>query len=130
MKTESGTEKRNPKAGPGRPKGNPRRRVHVTLSMEAWAMVEEIAELTGSPKAQILADIFDQTLPAFVNTVNALRVAKEQPREAQRLVQNFAAKSMMELHQQQLEFDRLVTESEAKNKGKPAKKGGRRAKPT
>lgn len=130
MKTDSGATQRKPKAGPGRPKGNPRRRVHVTLSMEAWAMVEEISGLTGTPKAQILAEIFDQTLPAFVNTIQALRVAKEQPREAQRLVQNFAAESMMQLHQQQLEFDRAVTAAEAKNKGKPVKKGGRRARPT
>lgn len=121
MKTKNVIGKGKP--GPGRPKGEPKRRVHVTLSLDAWAMVEEISDLTGSPKATILAEIFDETLPAFHNTLQALRVAKEQPREAQRLVTNFAAESVMKLHQQQLEFDRLVTDHEAKNKGKkPARR--------
>lgn len=90
-------------------------------------MVEEISDLTGTPKASILSEIFDQTLPSFVNTVQALRVAKEQPREAQRLITNFAARSVMELQQAHLEFDKLLTDHEAKNEGKPAKKGRRRA---
>lgn len=122
-----GSMKTNPvregKPGPGRPKGNPRRRVHVTMSMESWAMVEEIAELTGTPKAAILSEIFDATLPSFVATIHALRVAKEQPREAQRLVQNFAASSVMQLQQAQLEMDDLITRAEAEKKGKRRKKG-------
>lgn len=86
-------------------------------------MVEEIAELTGTPKAAILSEIFDATLPSFVATIHALRVAKEQPREAQRLVQNFAASSVMQLQQAQLEMDDLITRAEAEKKGKRRKKG-------
>ena len=109
-------------AGPGRPKGPERRRVQVTLSMESWAMVEQIGELTGSPKAAILAEIFDATLPAFVSTVEALRVAKQQPREAQRLVTNFAAKSVMDLQQATLDLDEKITTRERENAGKKAKR--------
>lgn len=90
-------------------------------------MVEEIAELTGTPKATILSEIFDSTLPAFANTLHALRVAKETPREAQRLVQNFAAESVMKLQQSQLEMDDLITRSEAEKKAKARKRGARRA---
>jgi outer membrane PBP1 activator LpoA protein len=79
-------------------------------------MVEEIADATGSAKAAILAEIFDATLPSFVNTLAALKIAKEQPREAQRLVQNFAAQSVMELQQQQLELDAKITASEKKRR--------------
>ena len=86
-----GIHMREKRPGPGRPKGPARKRVQVTLSLEAWAMVEEIAELTNAPKASILAEMFDAILPSFVATIQALRVAKAQPREAQRLVQNFAA---------------------------------------
>lgn len=124
MKTTKSNLKRT--AGPGRPKGPPRVRVHVTLSEPAWEMVVEIAELTGTPKATILSEIFDTTLPAFANTLQALRVAKETPREAQRLVTNFAAESVMKLQQAQLEMDGLITADEAKKKAKAAKRRARR----
>jgi hypothetical protein len=84
--------------------------------MESWALVEEIAELTRTPKAAILAEIFDATLPSFAATVSALRLAKEQPREAQRLVQNFASKSVMDAQQQSLELDAAITAQEAKKR--------------
>lgn len=119
---------RDKRPGPGRPKGPARKRVQVTLSLEAWAMVEEIAELTDTPKASILAEMFDAILPSFVATIQALRVAKAQPREAQRLVQNFAAESVMALSQQQLDMDRAITEHEQKTAQKPLfpKKGRRK----
>ena len=109
--------------GPGRPKGAERRRIHVTLSVESFEMVEEIAELTNSPKAAILAEMFDEILPAFKSTLDALRVAKDQPREAQRLITNFAAKSVMDLQQSNLDLDAVITDHEAKNKGKKPRKG-------
>lgn len=109
--------------GPGRPKGAERRRIHVTLSLEAFEMVEEIAELTNSPKAAILAEMFDEILPAFKNTIDALRVAKDRPREAQRLITNFGAKSVMDLQQASLDLDSAISADEAKTKGKKRRKG-------
>ncbi len=99
-----------------KPKGPVRRRVQVTLSLESWALVEEIAELTRTPKAAILAEIFDVALPSFTATIAALRLAKEQPREAQRLVQNFAAQAVMGVQQQSLELDAAITAQEAKKR--------------
>jgi hypothetical protein len=104
-----------------RPKGPVRRRIQVTLNDEAWAMVEEISGLTGDPKAKLLAEIFESTLPSFINTIEALRLAKEQPREAQRLVQNFAAKSVMYLQQEQLNLDASITAAEKRKRGRPRK---------
>lgn len=86
-------------------------------------MVEEIASLTSSPKAAILAEMFDQILPAFHSTIHALRVAKEQPREAQRLITNFGAKSVMDLQQASLNLDTAITDHEAKTKAKKPRKG-------
>lgn len=106
-----------------RPKGPERRRVQVTLSMETWAVVERIAELTGSPKATLLAEVFDAALPSFETTLKALELAKQQPREAQRLVSNYAAEQVMKLQQAQLELDARVTDHMAK----PKKGRGRRA---
>ncbi len=99
-----------------RSKGSVRRRVQVTLSHESWALVEEIAELTRTPKASILAEIFDVTLPSFASTMAALRLAQEQPREALRLVQNFASKSVMELQQQNLELNAELSAQEVKKR--------------
>jgi 1-aminocyclopropane-1-carboxylate deaminase/D-cysteine desulfhydrase-like pyridoxal-dependent ACC family enzyme len=90
--------------------------VQVTLSLESWALVEEIAELTMTPKASILAEVFDVVLPSFASTMAALRLAKEQPREALRLVQNFASKSVMDVQQQNLELNAELSAQEAKKR--------------
>lgn len=104
------------KAGPGRPKGPDRRRVQVTLSVETWAKVEAIADRLKEPKAKILAELIDQALPALDLTIQALDLAQSAPREAQRLLTNFGAEKMMELHQQQLELDALVTKKQGGGK--------------
>lgn len=104
------------KAGPGRPKGPDRRRVQVTLSVETWAKVEAIADRLKEPKATILAELIDQALPALDLTIQALDLAQSAPREAQRLLTNFGAEKMMELHQQQLELDALVTKKQGGRK--------------
>jgi hypothetical protein len=101
-----------------RPKGPERRRVQVTLSAETWALVEEVSELTGQPKAQLLAEIFDEALPAIRNTMEALRIVKQQPREAQRLMQNFAAGAVMQMSQAQLDLDAHITAKERKRRKK------------
>lgn len=101
-----------------RPKGPERRRVQVTLSAEAWALVEEISGLTGDPKAKLLAEVFEAALPAIRSTMEALRIVKQQPREAQRLMQNFAAGALMEMSQAQLDLDKHISEKEKKRRKK------------
>ena len=103
-----------PKKGPGRPKGPARRRVQVTLSLETWAIVERIAEITGQHKAALLAEIFEAALPSFETTIKALELAKQQPREAQRLVTNYAAQQVLELQQAHLALDATITDHMAK----------------
>lgn len=100
------------KAGPGRPKGPKRRRVQVTLSQEHWEIVERVAALTGTGKATLLAEVFEQALPALNLTVQAIELAKKAPREAQRLVANYGAEQVMRLSQQQLELDQEITKKQ------------------
>ena len=57
-------------------------------------------------------ELFDIALPSFAVTIEALRTIRDQPREAQRLVQNFAAESMMKVSQAQLDLDHSITERE------------------
>lgn len=96
----------------GRPKGPKRRRVQVTLSEETWATVVHVAEQLKQPKASVLAELIDAALPAMNVTIEALQLAKEFPREAQRLVTNHGAEAVMRLHQQHLQLDAAVTKKE------------------
>lgn len=108
-----------------RPKGPLRRRVQVTLSEEAWAMVERVSEYLEEPKAALLAEMFEQTLPALVATVDALRLAKQGlPREAQRVITNYGANAVIQLQQASLDFDSVVTEQEGKKKPKRKRSRG------
>jgi hypothetical protein len=93
-----------------------RKRILLTPSDEVWALVEEVQKLTGQPKAAIVAEILDQVAPAFQNTIQALRIVQEQPREAQRLIQNFANESMGQLAQAQLDLDAAVDGRTVKGK--------------
>ena len=99
-----------------------RRRIHVTPSDEVWALVDEVHALTGTPKAAILAEILDQVAPVFLNQIQALRILQDSPREAQRLMQNFANESVVKLAQASLELDaaldgRTVQGKRARRKG-------------
>lgn len=98
-----------------------RRRVQVSMTQEQWAMLERISDLTGSPKATLLMEIFEVALPAFDTTIKALELAKEQPREAQRLVTNYGAKTVMDLQQQQLALDEAITKHGGAKSGRSPK---------
>lgn len=90
-------------------------------------MVERVAGYLEQPKAAILAEMFEATLPALVSTVEALHLAKQGlPREAQRIITNFGSEAVMKLQQANLEFDRVVTEQEAERAKKPGKAAKRK----
>jgi hypothetical protein len=99
-----------------------RRRIHVTPSDQVWALVDEVHGLTGTPKAAILAEILDEVSPVFLNQIQALRMLHDRPREAQRLMQNFANESVGKLAQASLDLDaaldgRTVKGQRARRKG-------------
>lgn len=96
-------------------------RVAVTFSPEAMKVLDELSDAMKQPKSSIVAELIDEALPALVAAVEALKVVKEQPREAQRLMSNFAAQATMELAQEQLAFDAAVDGRTVK--GKRLKKG-------
>lgn len=81
------------------------KRLQVTLSPEVRALVEEVHQLTGTPRAAIISEMLDEIAPVFQNTIHALRIVKEQPREAQRLIQNFANEAIGKATQAALDLD-------------------------
>lgn len=82
-----------------------RKRLQITLSDEVWELVNEVHALTGTPKAAVISEILDEVAPVFQNTIQALRIVKEQPREAQRLVQNMANSAIAKVSQASLDLD-------------------------
>ena len=93
-----------------------RKRLNVTLSDEVWALVNEVHALTGTPKSAVISEILDEIAPVFQNTINALRIVQDQPREAQRLIQNFANESVGKLAQAQLNLDAAIDARTVKGK--------------
>lgn len=101
-----------------------RKRINITPSDEVWALVDEVHALTGTPKASILAEILDEVAPVFTNQIQALRMLQEQPREAQRLMQNFANQSVGKLAQASLDLDTAIDARTVKGARKRRAAGG------
>lgn len=85
-----------------------RKRLQLTLSDPVWALVNEVHELTGTPKAAIISEILDEVAPVFQTQIQALRVLKDSPREAQRLIQNFSNENVSRLAQANLDLDLAI----------------------
>lgn len=99
------------------------KRVQVALSDEVTRLVDELHELTGQTKSSIISELMDQVAPALQTTLEALKLLKDQPREAQRLIQNFTNEAFMASAQASLEFDQAL-QARATQKGKRSRKGG------
>jgi len=85
-----------------------RKRLNVTLSDAVWALVDEVNALTGTSKSAIISEILDEVAPVFQTQIQALRVLKDSPREAQRLMQNFSNESIARLAQTNLDLDLAI----------------------
>lgn len=96
----------------------------ITPSDEAWALIEEVHQLTGQAKAAIVAEILDEVAPVFQNMINALRIVKEQPREAQRLIQNFANEAIVRAAQASLDLDAAMDARTVKGKRARRRRAG------
>lgn len=96
-------------------------RIQVTLSPEAMAALDEVSALTGQGKGTLVSELVTEALPALQMAVQALRVVKEAPREAQQLLSRFSNEATMKLAQSQLEFDDLLA-AEPKRKRQKRRK--------
>lgn len=93
-----------------------RKRLLITPSDEVWALIDEVHQLTGTPKAAIVSEMLDEIAPVFQNTIHALRIVKEQPREAQRLIQNMANSVIAQASQAALDLDSALDARTVKGK--------------
>lgn len=97
-------------------------RLQVTLPEEVMEALREMSELTGQGMGTIVSEIMTTALPAIRTSMEAIRVVKQSPREAQRILQRFGNEATMQLAQNQLEFDDLIS-------SRPAPKRQKRRKP-
>lgn len=93
-------------------------RVAVTFPPELYLVLCEVSKLTKTPKAALVAELMDAALPAVKMSLEALRIVKEQPLEAQRLMTRHAAGALVALGQEQLDFDAAIDARTAKGKMK------------
>ena len=102
-----------------------RQRIQVTLSDEVWLLVDEIHRLSGTPKSAVIGEMLDTVAPAITAQMQALRMLHENPREAQRLMQNFVNEGIAQAAQATLDLDKAIGDARSV-KGKRAKTGGLR----
>lgn len=93
-----------------------RSRLQITPSPELWALLDTVSELTGESRAALVSQMLDEISPAFQTMVEALKLVKSAPREAQQLMQNFGANSVGQLMQAQLDLDAAIDGRTVKGK--------------
>lgn len=82
-----------------------RKRVNVTLSDEAWVLINDLHDLIGTPRAAMISELIDGAMPAMQKLIEAYRIVKEQPKEAQRLMHELADEEVARLAQARLDLD-------------------------
>ncbi len=93
-------------------------RVNVTFPPELYLILCEVSKLTKTPKAALVAELMDAALPAVKVSLEAMRIVKQQPLEAQRLMTRHAAGEIVKLGQEQLDFDAAIDARTVKAKMK------------
>lgn len=89
---------------PRPPRARRNERVAVTLSPEAKPLLQELSTLTGRPKAALVSELLDQTLPALRVTLEALRLIRKQPDHAVQLLTDYASSKLAQVQQATLDL--------------------------
>lgn len=79
-------------------------RVAVSFSPEVYELLVELSDLLKQPKSALVSELVSEALPALRLTVLATRLVQEQPKEAERLMANYAARATLQMSQAQVEL--------------------------
>lgn len=89
----------------GRSSSKPQRpRVLVTPSRDVWALLEEVHQLTGAPKAALISEMLDTVAPVYRDQLDAHRRLIEAPDKARELVAEVGWKAVHSIAQAQLDL--------------------------
>ena len=82
------------------------RRVAVTFSPEAMALLDEFHTLTGRSRSALVAELFDEVTPVVQEMLTAIKAVKETPEKARSVVMDMIAGGHSSLTQLAMDFDR------------------------
>lgn len=89
----------------GRSSTKPQRpRVLVTPSPDSWALLEEVHQLTGTPKAALISEMLDTVAPVFREQLEAHRRLVDAPDKARELIAETGWKAVHSIAQAQLDL--------------------------
>lgn len=92
--------------------------MQVTPSESSYRLLRELSQLTGKPPATLTRELLDEAAPALLTAVEAMRMLKTRPDQAQAAMSRMAAAAVRDLSQAQLDLDSAL---EKKRGPKPRK---------
>jgi predicted translin family RNA/ssDNA-binding protein len=94
--------------------------MHVTPSETTFRLLRELSKLTGTAPATMVRELLDEATPALETMLEAVRMMKDRPAQAQAAMARLAAASVRDLSQAQLDLDAALQKKPGR---KPASKG-------
>lgn len=83
-------------------------RLSVTLSEPAQTLVAKVANLAGQSQSSVVSELMDSAIPALQAMAAALKVVRDSPKEAQRIMTEEATRAALGLEQAQLDLATTV----------------------
>jgi hypothetical protein len=97
------------------------KRVNITPSPATGPLLRELAKLTGKPVSTIVRELLDEMSPAMPQMIEAMKIMKTRPDEAQAALARMAAGLHHDLAQAQLDLNEALKKRPGR---KPGKKSG------
>ena len=101
-----------------------RPRMHVTPSETVYRLLQAISKATGTPPATLVRELLDEAVPALETTLEAIRLVKNRPAEAQAAMARLSAMAINQLTQAQLDLDTALKKKPGRKPGRWAAKTG------
>lgn len=67
-------------------------------------VLRELSKLTKEPQSRLISELLDQTLPALLMTVQALKNVKERPEQVQAMLSDYCSGAINQVTQAQLDL--------------------------
>lgn len=100
-----------------------RPRMHVTPSETAYRLLRELSVVTGRPPATMVRELLDEAVPALQAILEAHRMLKTRPQQAQQAMARLANAAIRDLSQVQLDLDTAMQKRPGRKPGKPQGRG-------
>lgn len=99
------------------------KRVVVTPSPTTGPLLTALSKALGKPKATIVRELLDEAAPALQTSLEAIRLFKTRPEQAQAAMARLATHSINQLTQAQLDLDKALSKRPGRKPGPKPRKG-------